>query len=564
MNNGNLLETKTVNSNELIGNGKKYHVPLYQRDYSWNQDNWEDLWADILLVIENASVHYMGAIVLQRKDNKSFAIIDGQQRITTITILALACINRISELAVSGIETAQNEERVKLLSTKFIGDKDPASLTYFSKLRLNENNDSFFQTYVLTFRTPPTLRHLKDSDKLLLKAYDFYVEKVKMHFGANPDGAQIAKFLNEIVAEKLMFIQITVEDELRAYTVFETLNSRGVGLTVTDLLKNYLFSLAGKVDLPHVRRQWERIVDTIGLDKFPVFLYHYWLSKYPLVRQEYLYKNIRASVRDSVTLFDLLDDLERNVTVYTALNNAADELWRGNNHLKKRIKELNLFKVKQCFPLLLIAYDKLPDIFAQVAKIVTVISFRSTVIGGFHSGRLREIYNKAAVKVARGEITTPREIALHIQRLYLSDTDFRNDFSTASFKIRRNRKLIRYILFEIENQISNSSYDFIENAATIEHILPESAPVDWETDFPQNVMDNYIHRLGNYTLLESTDNRDAGTLPYLAKRAIFKNSNFQMSQKIDYPDWNPNNLDARQMRMARLATAIWRLPYYDD
>jgi uncharacterized protein with ParB-like and HNH nuclease domain len=206
MDNNNLLDTKTVNSNEVLGNGKKYFVPTYQRDYSWKQDHWEDLWSDILVVAASESVHYMGAIVLQSKGNKQFVVIDGQQRLTTITIIALACIQKIKALASHFITKEANEERVKLLSSKFIGDKDPSSLTYFSKLKLNENNDSFFQTYILTFRKPATTRNLKDSDKLLLKAYDFFCEKINQYFEKDMNGASIARFLNEIVAERLMFI----------------------------------------------------------------------------------------------------------------------------------------------------------------------------------------------------------------------------------------------------------------------------------------------------------------------------------------------------------------------
>ena len=319
MKNNNLLDTKTLNSNEILGNGKKYVVPIYQRDYSWIAENWEDLWEDILLVNEKEeAVHYMGAIVLQSGENKEFSIIDGQQRLVTITILALACIKKIKDLAENNIDKEANEERVRLLSTKFIGDKDPASLTHFSKLRLNENNDSFFQTYITLFTKPktPVLRTFKDSNKLLLKAFEFFYEKINKYFENNHKGEEIAKFLTEIIAEKLMFIQIIVEDELRAYTVFETLNSRGARLTVTDLLKNYLFSLASKVDIPHVQKQWDRIVNVIGLDDFPVFLRHYWISKNKFIRQEHLYKNIRLQVKNVNDLFELLDQLETNAVIW--------------------------------------------------------------------------------------------------------------------------------------------------------------------------------------------------------------------------------------------------------
>lgn len=562
MEGSNLLDTKTVNSNEVLGNGKKYIVPLYQRDYSWKEDNWEDLWSDILLVSESNSVHYMGAIVLQSKGNKTFSIIDGQQRLTTITIIALACISKIKELANNNIDKEANEERAKLLSSKFIGDKDPSSLTYFSKLSLNENNNSFFQTYILTFRTPSTQRNLKDSDKLLLNAYTFFQEKVKKHFEGNTKGEDIAKFLNEIVAERLMFIQIIVENELRAYTVFETLNSRGVGLTVTDLLKNYLFSLVSEVDLPHIRSQWNRIVDTVGLDNFPIFLRHYWVSKNKLVRQEYLYKNIRANIQNTDHLFYLLEELEKTAVCYIALNDSADELWRGNKEIKKHIKELEIFQVKQCLPILLIAYEKMFNIFDKVLKIITVISFRSTVIGGYHSGKLEEVYNKAAIKIANGEITTAQQLAAEIKDLYLSDTDFRNDFSTKSLNTRRNKKLIRYILFELENQISANAYDFEEHNATIEHILPENPSEAWEKQFAKNVMENYVFRIGNYTLLEAGKNRDIGNQTYSEKVKIFETSGFAMTNRISYLEWNANNLDKRQSDLAKIATSIWRVSYY--
>ena len=120
----------------------------------------------------------------------------------------------------------------------------------------------------MTFRSTRNKNTIQDSDKLLLQAYHFFSEKVADLFIDNHNGEEIANFLNKVVAEKLMFIQIIVEDELSAYTVFETLNSRGVGLTVTDLLKNYLFSVSTKVDLPHVKKKWKGIVDIIGLDNF--------------------------------------------------------------------------------------------------------------------------------------------------------------------------------------------------------------------------------------------------------------------------------------------------------
>jgi len=147
-----------------------------------------------------------------------------------------------------------------------------------------------------------------------------------------------------------MFIQIIVEDELSAYTVFETLNSRGVGLTVTDLLKNYLFSVSTEVDLPHIKEKWKSIVETIGLDNFPTFLRHFCISKNNLIRQEYLFRARRESISTSPELIGLLDNLDDNSKLYNALSNSSDTFWGGHREIKKRIKELTLFKKNKHIP----------------------------------------------------------------------------------------------------------------------------------------------------------------------------------------------------------------------
>lgn len=150
----NLLDTSTVSLSDIIGNGKVYKVPSYQRDYSWKQDHWEDLWSDILTVADGGSIHYMGSIVLQNNGDKRYSVIDGQQRLSTLTLIVLAIIKTIQTLIDKGIDTANNTERIFLLTKKFLGDKDPGSLTYSAKLELNENNNSFFQTHLMVFRNP--------------------------------------------------------------------------------------------------------------------------------------------------------------------------------------------------------------------------------------------------------------------------------------------------------------------------------------------------------------------------------------------------------------------------
>lgn len=560
----NLLDTSTVSLSDIIGNGKIYKVPSYQRDYSWKQDHWEDLWADILTVIKEENIHYMGSIVLQNNGEKRYSVIDGQQRLSTLTLIVLGIINTLQELINKNIDKKNNEERILLLTKKFLGDKDPGSLTYSAKLELNENNNSFFQTHLMVFRNPLNEKTLGDSDKLLWKAYNFFLEKIKIHFNQNENGEDLANFLDKKVAERLMFIQIVVENELSAYTVFETLNSRGVNLTVTDLLKNYLFSLATKVDLEHVKGKWRKIVDTIGLDNFPTFLRHYWISINKLIRHEYLFRAMKDVVKTSPRVIELLDELEKNAQLYNALSNSSDPFWIGQKEQKKKVKEIELFKERQALPLLLASYNNLSqEEFTKVLKLVSVITFRYTIIGGLHTNLKEDIYNKASIKISNKELTSALGVAKEIKSLYTSDKDFKNDFSTTSVNTKRNKKLVRYILFEIENHLSQTDTDYEENPATIEHILPENAGEDWTDNFPISIQESLVYRLGNYTLLEEDKNRECGNRSFEEKKKIFNTSQYMMSKQILSPDWTPNTLDNRQNKLSDFASSIWRISYFD-
>ncbi len=143
---------------QLMGNGLIYQVPRFQRDYSWGQDEWEDLWVDIqALFSEDAEPgHYMGYIVLQSADSKHFDIIDGQQRLTTLSILVLAVLKHLRNLIDEGIDPENNKKREEQLRNNFIGYLDPVTLVPQTKLSLNRNNDDFYKDKCLLRRKAAT------------------------------------------------------------------------------------------------------------------------------------------------------------------------------------------------------------------------------------------------------------------------------------------------------------------------------------------------------------------------------------------------------------------------
>ncbi|MGB7414255.1 MAG: DUF262 domain-containing HNH endonuclease family protein [Thermosynechococcaceae cyanobacterium] len=559
----NLLDTRTTSFGDLIGNGKIYRVPPFQRDYSWKEENWEDLWQDILVLHEepNAS-HYMGALVLQSNDtsDKEFTIIDGQQRLATLSILAIAVIEKIRLLVDKGEEDGpQNRERQDILKRTYLSDRDPRSLRYSSKLILNENNNDFYQSNLINLRSPLNIRSLSKSNQLLWQAFEYF----SVHLGnleeISISGEKLATFLTEIIARRLLFIQINVEDELNAYTVFETLNARGIDLSATDLLKNYLFSLfQGPDDLSAAQRQWRRIINTVQMERFPEFLRYYLSLQYTRVRRERLFKLVRQSVKTAQQAFDLLDHLEDYSSLFIALGNSNDEFWRDIPKNKPFVRELKLFGVKQAYPALFAAYQSFsPDNFTRLLKLVTVLSFRYTIVSSLNPNELEKLYNKAAIAITNKEINSPKQVFGFLRSVYVSDEKFSQDFELLSVSTKgKKKKVAKYILFKLEADASGR--EITEDSFLIEHILPESPNESWRQDFTDPELEEWVYRLGNLVPLEPPINRRIGNEAYSTKQEEYQKSVYTLTQSILAEEWTPNAIASRQRELAKRAIHLWR------
>lgn len=561
----NLLDTKTVNLNDVLGNGKIYKVPQFQRDYSWDQDNWEDLWSDISLVHSSGNPHYMGSVVLQNDGSKEYQIIDGQQRFTTLSILTLSFIARIQKLADDGIEVDANKERVDILMRQYIGQKDPASLRYSSKIFLNENNDGFYQHRLLAFKSPINVGKLSDSEKLMWEAYLFFQKNIEKDFKSFT-GEELAGLLNKIIGDLLMFIQITVQDELNAYTVFETLNSRGVDLTSTDLLKNFLFSLVAKskTDLDHVKGQWKKIIDAVGLKDFPVFLRYYLQATKQMVTKESLFKVVKQYVKSNSDVFELLDHLESYAYTYIALGAPDDEYWAIDKEIRNNIAALKIIRVTQWKPLAMVAYEKLPfPEFKRLVFALVTISYRYNLIAKLQTNEMEKTYSKAATNLFKNTHPTYLSALNDVRSLYLDDDEFKNYFQIKQFKTSNStdKKQLRYTLYKLEGQeTGGNAYDFEDDSGTIEHILPESYPETWKEDFTEDEYQRNIYLLGNLTILEATkNNKDAANSSFDHKKEVYSTSKYVLTNKIIQNTWTPNTVKQRQAQLARLATAVWKI-----
>lgn len=558
----NLLDTRTTSFGDLIGNGKIYRVPPFQRDYSWTEEKWEDLWQDILILHTNPTAsHYMGAIVLQSSGTaeKEFTIIDGQQRLATLSIIAIAVIEKIRRLVERGEEPEANRERQDILKRTYLADKDPRSLRYSSKLLLNENDNDFYQSNLINLRELRNIRSLQKSNQLLWRAFEYSSRQLEKLPEVIQDGEKLAIFLTDTVAQRLLFIQINVEDELNAYTVFETLNARGIELSSTDLLKNYLFSLfQGPDDLSEAQRQWRRIINTVQMEKFPEFLRYYLSLQHSRVRRERLFKLVRDSVRNAQQAFDLLDQLENYSSLFIALSNPNDEFWRDTPSNRPYIRELDLFRVKQVYSTLFAAYQRFaPEDFTRLLKLAAVISFRYSIVSSLNPNELETLYNTVAIAITRENITSPRQVFEVLRPVYVQDEKFQQDFSLLLISTKgQKRKLVRYILGRLEADISG--IEVTEDSFSIEHILPEVPTDEWRQNFTDTQVEEMVYRLGNLTPLEPQLNRLIGQKPYLVKQEKYQQSVYTLTRQITAEEWTQDTIATRQRNLARRAVHIWR------
>ncbi len=544
----------------LIRGGGKYIIPKFQRDYSWEVEQWDDLWQDIENMIAENSDHYMGYLVLQTTKGKDCLIIDGQQRFTTITMIILAAIKSIQKLIDKGYEVEENEQRVATLKDTYIGNVDPVSLEYDNILVLNRNNDNYYKEYIVKLGELK-VRNTSYTEKLMKKCFEWYERQLTNKFKT---GREYAEFITYIV-DHLHFTIIRVTDEMNAFKVFETLNARGVQLSAADLLKNYLFSLVDNSSsypdrIATLEEKWSSLTKNIQAEKLPDFIRYYWNSKNKTVRSNDLFKAIRDKIKTDIQVFALINEILEYSDIYMALRDSNDELWQGNRTISNNIELLNIFNLKQPYSLLMAAYKSLDiSLFERLLNDVIVIGFRYNVICGKNPNDIERVYNNMAILVTQ-EKKYDRGL---LKDIYVDDNEFLPIFNHKTIpENTRNNKIIKYILGKIE-RFKGGSRDvyFSSETDTIEHILPQHPGEEWGED--NYDFDTLIYRLGNLCLLEKNYNKDLENKSYQQKKDVYRQSAFETTKSIpeDYLEWNSDSINQRQQLMGNCAKSIWKIDF---
>jgi Protein of unknown function DUF262/Protein of unknown function (DUF1524) len=542
---------------------RRMAVPRYQRSYSWKIEEVQELWDDLQRAIdENAPEYFLGTVVFSRDEASQTgdlpAVIDGQQRLATASLLLVALRDAF---------IAQGKEKRVEIVERFLLDWDTRSLELEPRLTLNEENREYFEGAQLPKPAErATLDARGPSNKRIEKAAGLLQKQVAELIADS--GSKWEEELVELqlyIQDRAKVVVLDVPDEANAYLIFETLNDRGLDLTIADLLKNYLFSRAGK-RIDAVKQNWDQALGALERgddDKLQTtFLRHYWSSHYGYTREKMLYRSIKTEVTNQTAALKLSSDLATTAAEYSAIRNPTHNFWTSYpSPPRANLETLLLLDVSQSRPLLLAVMQQWkPANVAKTLKYLVACSVRLIVVRRAGTGPTEKAFSEAAVEVRKGKIKDAKALAATLSAVVPDDGEFEAAFSVMSKKARH----ARYFLHAMQRHLDRKKApEMITNAdetqVNLEHILPRDYdPALWP-QFNAEQHAELFHRLGNEVLLNARENGAVGAEGFKDKAAIYKGSPLSLTADVatHYSDWTPEAIEERGRNLARHAVKTW-------
>lgn len=561
------IDTGATFIGTILRDGKPYVVPKFQRDYSWTVEEVDQLWDDVFRAIEEKQgTYFIGSMVINDSNSSSYDVIDGQQRLSTISILICA----LRDVA----RSKGNTQLADRLASDFLGKFEYSTGETNPKLTLNVVNKKFYSERIIN---NPNSDYLKafvkntknvKSNRLLASAYLLYCEKITEELDG---GALLSDFIDKVVKaidDVIQVIRITVKDDYDAYMLFETLNDRGLALSVADLLKNYLFSKADE-SIDDVQENWQEMIDNLGRTESKRYLRHLWLSKFGVVRDKDLYSKIKGKYASKASVVAFSRELRDSSDSYAALSDPQSALWTAfsgpdQEKIRDHLEDLILFGVNQYNPLLLSCLEANPSIFPSVLRLVKVFAFRYSMIMGSGTGNIERNFSEAAVFVRNNKDCSAKDVFEKVKHLYPDDDDFADAFAEKSIT---TSSLARYILRSINDRMEAQSGLVVNKNAfsmNLEHVLPQKFDKNEWKGFSADVdPSHFVHRLGNMTILSAGINRKVSNADFATKLAEYKKSTgLKISDDVfSEKEWTEAKVLDRQKRMAKIANEVWRVDY---
>lgn len=390
---------------------RKYRVPRYQRPYAWVIDNVSDFWDDIL---QNDQPYFLGSFIFNtehEKKDKYLDIIDGQQRLLTITIL-MAVLRDVTK-------TIDNDYS-ELIQRQDIAIEDWEGKSSL-RIKPSESLEPYFKKYIQNCEAKISeSKPVSQEEKRVKANYEFLIEKVGIEIERVPTKTgklEVIQNLRKSIRD-LMVINIEIAEEEDAYDIFETTNARGMELSVGDLLKNLIFkNVPPGEDRDFAKDVWKEVTKNIEETNMELkrFIRYFWLSKFDFVQEKKLYKEIKRNIADS-EMQNFLQQLWDNSALFNLLleGDESDYDRFGDNYKKiyQSVFALRLMGVTQCYVLLLSIlrnFEKIGFDPYKTFQLIEKFTFQYSVICKLPGNRVEKIYSKFAIEIDKAAKNGPSE-----------------------------------------------------------------------------------------------------------------------------------------------------------
>ena len=566
------------NIRSLLKSSCQFIIPRFQREYSWDKKNYQEFFEDMInnLVVDEGNIkddqYFLGTMLFvgnfTEKPDKPIEVIDGQQRLTTITILFSVLSDRFREL---GEDTLSKQLFNYIMTTDDDGNE--------VRVLQSKSSYPYFVYYIQDREKTIDALPNTEEENCIQETYEYFLQQtsenalkklLKKRMGDDIvqsfSHLEILKGLRDQVLG-CTFISIAAADKDQANKIFAILNAKGKRLAYIDLIKNKIFEeLKDGVDGTFAEESWDEIkkllnsgAETIGM---ATFFRHYWISKYRRCNASVLYDNFNKTIaKKKETYKEFLRDLVNNAKNYVKIinpnradyNNRKEYFW-----LVQSLSTMNkTFNVVQTRIALLALYDVKERNLISTAQfkkaIITMENFHFafTAICSMRTNNLEAIYSRFAIdlrkctnkqetsKVIEERLITP------LEKLYPKYNSFKAGFGELIYSKKDlpiNVKT-KYAVYKLNCYFS--SKEIFEDDGSIEHIVSETAG--------ENALN-----IGNLILLEQELNREAGERDYLGKVYYYKKSNYDWIQKFikENDAWSEEKIRDRAEKLADI--------YYKD